>query len=80
MRAFLNQEKGYVNLMLAYHGQRKLPDGRYAMDFSGTYIAGKNDGQKVPRKTVTFSCAATTDRFIVGDSVAPVTPATPAKP
>ena len=57
MRAYLNEQKGYVNLLIAYHGQKKLPDGRLAMEFSGTYIAGKNDGEKVPRKSVIFSCA-----------------------
>lgn len=77
MRAYLNEQKGYVNLLIAYHGQKKLPDGRLAMEFSGTYIAGKNDGEKVPRKSVIFSCAAPTDRFIVGEPLPPAAPATP---
>jgi len=77
MRAFLREQNGYTNLLIAYHGQKKLPDGRFAMEFSGTYIGGKNDGEKVPRKSITFSCAAPTDRFIVGEPLPPAAPTTP---
>jgi hypothetical protein len=72
MKTQLNKQATYVNLLLAFHGQRKLPDGRLAMDFSGTYFGGKNDGKTIPRKTVTFTCSGTgAARFAVADPSPP---------
>jgi hypothetical protein len=58
--------KGKLTLLLVnYHGQRKLPDGRVALDFSGHYMGGDVDGKAVPRTAILFSCHATGERFVV---------------
>jgi hypothetical protein len=65
--------KGKLTLLLVnYHGQRKLPDGRVAIDFSGHYIGGDVDGKAVPRVPVLFSCHATGERFTI-EAAAPTT-------
>ena len=63
--------KGKLTLLLVnYHGQRKLPDGRIALDFSGHYMGGEVDGQAVPRTPIVFSCHAVGERFVVDTSAA----------
>jgi len=56
----------YVLLLTNYHGQRKLDDGRTAVDFSGHYLTGSAKGTAIPRTTVVFSCQATgAERFVI---------------
>ena len=55
----------YTMLLVSYHGQRTLPDGRIALDFSGHYMGGDVDGRAVPRTPVIFSCHAAGERFVV---------------
>ena len=56
----------YTLLLANYHGQRKLPDGRIAVEFSGHYLTGSAKGTAIPRTTVLFSCQATgADRVVV---------------
>ena len=69
--------KGKMTLLLVnYHGQRTLPDGRLALDFSGHYMGGDVNGKAVPRTAILFSCHATGERFVVEGA----TPATPPPP
>jgi len=42
-----------------------MPDGRLALEFSAHYLAGAPKGTAIPRTTVTFSCHATGERFVV---------------
>ena len=61
-------------LLVNYHGQRKLPDGRLAIDFSGHYMGGDVEGKSVPRTTILFSCHAQGQRFSVEGAGATPTP------
>ena len=63
-------------LLVNYHGQRTLPDGRIAVDYSGHYMGGDADGKVVPRTAILFSCHATGERFVV-EGAAPATTPTP---
>lgn len=70
--------KGKLTLLLVnYHGQRNMPDGRVAIDFSGHYMGGDVDGKTVPRTAIIFSCHATGERFVVEGSAPPSPPPTP---
>ena len=53
-------------LLVNYHGQDTLSDGKISLDFSGHYLAGTPRGTAVPRTAVAFDCAATGERFTVG--------------
>lgn len=55
----------YTLLLINYHGQRKLDDGRTAVDFSGEYMSGEAKGKTIPRTGILFSCQATGERFSV---------------
>ena len=61
----LGAKGAYTMLLVNYHGQRTLPDGRIALDFSGHYMGGDVDGKAVPRTPVIFSCQAAGERFVV---------------
>ena len=61
----LGAKGAYTMLLVNYHGQRTLPDGRIALDFSGHYVGGDVDGKAVPRTPVIFSCQAAGERFVV---------------
>jgi hypothetical protein len=61
----LGAKGAYTMLVVSYHGQRALPDGRTALDFSGTYMGGTVDGKVVPRTPIVFSCHAEGERFVV---------------
>jgi hypothetical protein len=66
-------KKGALTMLLVnYHGQRTLPDGRVAIDYSGQYMGGDVDGKPVPRTAILFSCHAAGERFVV-ESAAPTT-------
>ena len=66
VRRQLAANGSYTLLLTNYHGTRKLDDGRTAVEFSGHYLSGANEGKAVPRTTVVFSCQATgADRFTV---------------
>jgi hypothetical protein len=69
-RAQLSPKNSLIMLLVSYHGQRKLADGRTALDFSGHYMGGDVDGQSVPRTTIAFSCHAEGERFVI-DAAAP---------
>ena len=55
----------YTLLLVNYHGQRKLADGRTALEFSGRYLSGAASGKTIAPTAVMFSCHATGERFIV---------------
>jgi len=61
----LGAKGALLMLLVNYHGQRTLPDGRRALDFSGHYIGGEADGKVVPRTPIVFSCHAEGERFMV---------------
>ena len=61
----LGAKGAYTMLVVSYHGQRALPDGRTALDFSGSYMGGAVDGKVVPRTPIVFSCQAEGERFVV---------------
>jgi hypothetical protein len=63
-----SQRGNYVTLLVAYHGQDTLEDGRIRTELSGTYIGGRNDGKTIPRAGVVFDCHATGNRFSMGDA------------
>jgi hypothetical protein len=70
VRTQLGANGAYTMLLVNYHGQRQLDDGRIALDFSGHYIGGDVDGRVVPRTAIMFSCHAEGERFVV-DTTAP---------
>ena len=72
VRTQLGANGAYIMLLVNYHGQRKLDDGRIALDFSGHYMGGDVDGRVVPRTAILFSCHADGERFVV-DSTPPST-------
>jgi hypothetical protein len=74
VKAQLGANGSYTMLLVNYHGQRTLPDGRTALDFSGHYMGGDVEGKAVPRTTIVFTCHATGERFVVeGSAPAPAT-------
>jgi hypothetical protein len=58
-------------LLVNYHGQDTMPDGRVSVEFSGHYLAGAPRGTAIPRTAVLFDCAATGERFVVEKQVTP---------
>jgi hypothetical protein len=70
-RAQLGANGSYTMLLLNYHGQNTLPDGRIAHDFSGHYMGGDVEGKAIPRTRIIFSCHAEGERFTVETQVAP---------
>jgi hypothetical protein len=71
IRRQLSANGAYTLLLMNYHGQRKMPDGRVALEYSGHYLSGAADGTAIPRTTVMFSCHQEGERFTI-DSAAPV--------
>ena len=65
LRQRLAANDSYTLLLINYHGQRKLADGRTAVEFSGHYLSGDPSGRGVPRTIVMFSCHATGDRLTI---------------
>lgn len=61
----LGAKGAYTMLVVSYHGQRALPDGRTALDFSGNYMGGDVDGKVIPHTPIAFSCHAEGERFVV---------------
>ncbi len=55
----------YTLLLIKFHGQRALTDGRTAVEFSGNYLSGAASGKAIPRTSVLFSCQAAGERFVV---------------
>ena len=70
VRTQLGAKGAYTMLLVNYHGQRQLDDGRIALDFSGHYMGGDVDGRVVPHTAIMFSCHAEGERFVV-DTTAP---------
>jgi len=70
VRRQLAGDGAYTLLLVSYHGQRKLTDGRVALDFSGNYLSGAADGKSIPRSAVMFSCHGAGERFVIEPSVA----------
>lgn len=66
----LGAKGAYTMLLVNYHGQRTLPDGRIALDFSGHYMGGDVEGKAVPRTPIVFSCHAEGERFVVDTTAA----------
>ena len=66
----LGGKGAYTMLLVNYHGQRTLPDGRVALDFSGQYMGGDVDAKAVPRTPIIFTCHAEGERFVI-DTLAP---------
>ena len=69
VRDQLGAKGAYTMLVVSYHGQRALPDGRTALDFSGSYMGGDVDGKVVPHTPIVFSCHAEGERFVVDTTV-----------
>ena len=69
LRRQLSANGSYTLLLMNYHGQRKLPDGRVALEFSGHYLSGAVDGKAIPRTTVMFSCHQAGERFAIDSAV-----------
>jgi len=71
LRRQLGANGSYTLLLMNYHGQRKLADGRVALDFSGHYLSGAVEGKAIPRTTVLFSCHQAGERFVIDSAVTP---------
>ena len=67
----LSPNNSLTLLLVNYHGQDTMPDGRVSIEFSGHYLAGTPRGTAIPRTAILFNCAATTDRFVVEQQAAP---------
>ena len=67
----LSPNNSLTLLLINYHGQDTMPDGRVSIEFSGHYLAGTPRGTAVPRTAVLFNCSATSDRFMVEKRAAP---------
>jgi hypothetical protein len=75
----LFQRGNYTTLLVSFHGEDTLPDGRRTMEFSGNYLGGQHAGKTVPHTTIVFDCHATGDaRWTVGGA-APIQADTNAK-
>jgi hypothetical protein len=62
----------YPTMLVSYHGQDTLEDGRIRTMLGGSYIGGKNAGTTMPHTAVVFDCQATgAARFTIGND-APV--------
>lgn len=66
----LSPNSSLTLLLVNYHGQETVPDGRVALEFSGHYLAGSPAGTAVPRTTVMFSCHAEGERFVIEPAAA----------
>ena len=66
-----SQRGNYTTLLVSYHGQDTVEDGRIRTQLSGTYIGGKNDGKTMPHTSIVFDCHATGNRFTVGGGPIP---------
>ena len=69
----LSPKNSLTLLLVNYHGQDTMPDGRVSIEFSGHYLAGTPRGTAVPRTAVLFSCGSTGERFVVEQPAAPGT-------
>lgn len=69
--AQLSPNNSMTLLLVNYHGQDTMPDGRVSIEFSGHYLAGAPRGTSLPRTAVLFDCAATGPRFVVEKQAAP---------
>ena len=69
----LSPKNSLTLLLVNYHGQDTMPDGRVSIEFSGHYLAGTPRGTAIPRTAVLFSCASTGERFVVEQQAAPGT-------
>lgn len=58
--------RNYTTLLVSYHGQDTLEDGRIRTQLSGSYIGGANAGKTIPHTSIVFDCHATGNRFTVG--------------
>src|SRR5688500_17242661 len=67
----LSPNNSLTLLLVNYHGQDTLSDGRVSIEFSGHYLAGSPRGTSIPRTAVLFDCGATGERFVVEQQVAP---------
>ena len=67
----LSPNNSLTLLLVSYHGQDTMPDGRVSIEFSGHYLAGSPRGTAIPRTAVLFNCAGTGERFVVEQQAAP---------
>jgi hypothetical protein len=76
----LYRRGNYPTLLVSYHGQDTLEDGRIRTMLSGSYIGGSNAGKTMPQTAVVFDCQATgATRFTIGNA-APVSADTSDRP